>query len=61
MYYVGTMVPKLQNRFKNLRAYIMIEKLKEMFQDQARHEKIEFVKSLLGESFKRKDMLVPKF
>ena len=45
---VGIMVPDLQRRFMETRAYDMCEMLKKMFQEQARVERYKVTKSLLS-------------
>ena len=45
---LATMVPDIQKNMENLGAYDMISQLKEMFQKQARQERFETVKALVG-------------
>ncbi|KAD5961454.1 hypothetical protein E3N88_12927 [Mikania micrantha] len=45
---LATMIPELQKNLEDLAAFDMITQLKEMFQEQARHERFETMKSLMG-------------
>ncbi|KAD5962114.1 hypothetical protein E3N88_13587 [Mikania micrantha] len=45
---LATMIPELQKNLEDLAAFDMITQLKEMFQEQAHHERFETMKSLMG-------------
>ncbi|KAD6119453.1 hypothetical protein E3N88_10724 [Mikania micrantha] len=45
---LATMIPELQKNLEDLAAFDMITQLKEIFQEQARHERFETMKSLMG-------------
>lgn len=45
---LATMSPELQKSFENVVEFEINEQLKEMFQEQARQERIEIVKSLMS-------------